>query len=323
MRRNVMIWVVLAVLFAAVSSYFYWPSGRGEETAPGASSASAPKEEHFIIVGSISQTIKEEVESAQPFADYLARHLRSLGVTSGRVAVATDIKKMGGLMKKQQVDIFFDSPYPVLEVSRISGAKPLLLRLKRGERTYRSLIFVRKDSGIESLGDLKEKFLSLEESFSTTGYMVPMSMLLQAGVAVKEYPDTKVPVAPGRVGYIFSKSDENTMFWVLNRRVAAGALDRRSFNKLGGKRRNELKIIQESIDIPRQILLHRSGLPPRWIAAIKKVLLKMHEDPNGKKALYEFNKTTKFVEFQTDPEAALRPVREMMDLVKKNAGKGA
>lgn len=318
-----MILIVLAVLFAAVTSYFYWPRGRGEVTAPGAGSANALKEVHFFIVGSISLTIKEEVESAQPFADYLARHLRSLGMTGGRVAVATDIKTMGDLMKKQQVDIFFDSPYPVLEVSRISGAKPFLLRLKRGERTYRSLIFARKDSGIESLGDLKGKFLSLDEQFSTTGHVVPLSMLLKAGLAVKEYPNPNGPVAPGRVGFLFSQSDENTMFWVLDGRVAAGALDRRSFNRFGGSRRDELKIIQESIDLPRQVVVHRSGLPPRLVAAIKKILLKMHDDPEGRKALYQFNKTTKFEEFRTSPETALRPVQEMIDLLKKSAGKGS
>lgn len=52
-----------------------------------AKASAQTKEERVFSVGSISQKTHEEEEIFKPFTDYLARRLKTLGVTRGEVVV--------------------------------------------------------------------------------------------------------------------------------------------------------------------------------------------------------------------------------------------
>ncbi len=115
-----------------------------------------------ITVGSIGDEPAAEIKKFSPFARYLAKQLQPAGIDEGKVVVAKDISQMAPFLREGKVDLYIDSPFPTVAVSRISGSKFLLRRWKKGVGEYHSTIFARKDSGISGLEDLKGKLIAFE-----------------------------------------------------------------------------------------------------------------------------------------------------------------
>src|SRR5262249_23500359 len=154
--------------------------------------------------------------------------------------VAPDIPTLADWMKTGQADLFFDSPYPALAVSDLSGGQPILRRWKGGVSEYHSVIFVRADSGFTSVNDLVGKKIAFQDASSTSGYMLPLSYLIQANLNPVEIANPDAAVAAGNVGYLFSGADENSIDWVLSGRVAAAATDNVSYGDIPEDTRNGL-----------------------------------------------------------------------------------
>ena len=227
-------------------------------------------------------------------AQYLARGLKDNGVGEGKVVVAKNISDMAALMRAGKVDLYFDSAFPSIIVSELTGSKYLLRRWKRGIGEYRSVIFVMKDGGLHKVADLRGKIIAFEEPYSSSGYFFPKLVLGQAGLNLTAKKEPSDAVAAGEVGYVFSNADENTMAWVLRGRVHAGATDHHSYVKQARGNIKDLAILHESAPIPRQIVSHRRGLADELVLKIKEILQAMDKSDEGKKALMEFEETTKF-----------------------------
>ena len=319
MKRPVIIGI--ATFFAAVAGFYAYTEWRNKGTNPPANVASAAHQEDVLVLGSISLTIKEEVAEFQPLADYLARHLKSVGISQVMAAVVPTIGAMAELIKDGDVDIYMDSPFPVLQAMELSGTKPFLRRWKRGKTVYHTVIFARKDSGLKTLKDLNRKMVAFDDPFSTSGYLVPKAMLLKEGLSPREYQEAQAEVTAGQIGYIFSEDDDNTMIWVLKKKVTAGALSDSDFEELSGERKAELSVLARSVNLPRQVVTHRAGLSPKLVEAIEGVLLNTDKDPEGRKVLEGFGQTKKFDKFPGGAETALAPVKVLLKLVEGSAAR--
>lgn len=261
-------------------------------------------------IGSVSLRAKREIEKFQPFAHYLAEQLRPYGVRGCDVVVAGSTDAMADLMGKGEVDVYIDSPFPVVRVSEISGAIPILRRWKKRQETYHGIVFALRESGISSVEDLKGRLIAFDEEFSTAGYVLPKATLLQHGLTLIEVDDGSCKMPSDRVGYVFSRDDENTLVWVSRGKVAAGATNNAAFERLTRDRPDEFVILVQTVSVPRQVVCHRADLDPALVAALKDLLLKMANSETGRKALAEFEKTTKFDEFPRGADAALAPIRD-------------
>lgn len=279
---------------------------------------SARAEEGILSIGSISVEPKEEVAEWQPFVDYVASHLEEAGINKGECVVAESMNKMANLIKKGEVDVFIDSPFPTIRVCKLSGAKPFLRRWKKGVKEYSSVIFVRRDNNIDTIEDLKGKIVAFEESFSTSSYFLPKATLMKEGLTLAEKKDFMSSVSSNEVGYVFSGDDETTMVWVLRKRVSGGALHSTDFEQLAKDGISELKILTETINVPRQVVSHRADLNPELVAAIEKVLLNMDKEEEGKKVLKGFEKTAKFDRFDNGAEEFLRPIKNLVAFIEKD-----
>lgn len=246
-------------------------------------------------LGSISTNPVGETKKFWPFASYLAQQLQSEGIDQGKVVVAESIPAMSSLLQTRQVDLYLDSLFPSLAVSHLSGSKLLLRRWKMGQSEFRSVIFTRRDSGIARLEDLKGKIIAFEEPFSSTGYFFPKVDLLKMKFRLTPKRQGSDPVKTDEVGYIFSHGDTNTLFWVLNGAVAAGAVDDQKYFMFA-KNRDSLRIVHELASIPRQLVSYRADLPAKLVTRVKDVLLNMHQSKEGGKVLGDFESTTKFDE---------------------------
>lgn len=267
-----------------------------------------------ITVGSIQLEAASEIRKFLPLATYLGKHLQSESISQGRVVVAKSIPHMATFLREGKVDIFIDSPFPSLAVSRLSGSKFLLRRWKKGLGEYHSVIFVKKDSDLNRLEDLKGRIVAFEEPFSSSGYFFPKMLMIEEGLILIPKTEPKEPVRPGEVGYLFSLDDENTMAWVLRRKVNAGAMDNQSYTMEARRNPNSLKVIHKTFSFPRQIVSYRADLRPKLVDRIKEILINMDKSEEGRKVLQRFERTAKFDEIPDSSMAQLLKALKFVDL---------
>jgi phosphonate transport system substrate-binding protein len=219
-------------------------------------------------------------------------------------------------MENGEVDLYFDSPYPVLVISDETGATPILRRFRFGVEEYHSVFFVPVNSEMDELADLKGQMIAFEEIFSTSGYMLPLTYLLeqQMNPVMKSAPESEVGAE--ETGYVFSTADDTTVQWVISGLVPAGVVDNVTFSRLPEETQAQLKIIAETDDVPRQMVLVRDGMDADLVEAIHTTLLEMDESAEGQEALEAFQ-TTEFAEFAEGADAALARMRALYDLVQQ------
>ena len=279
---------------------------------PGRPAAAEPEDaKRLLRVGSISSSIQEEIADFQPFADYLAGRLSGHGIGGARVVVVRDIDAMARALDLGEVDVYVDSPFPVAEMKRRTGFRPLLRRWKRGVASYHSIVFVRKDSPIQELEDLRGRIIALDDPFSTSGYLLPRATLQERGLHLQELVRVRSAVPRDTVGYVFSRDDENTLLWVLKGRVDAGAIDDIGCARLLRERVSDFRILARSPSVARHVLGVRAGLEDALVGDIERVALAMHEDPEGRRVLLDFHQTSRFDRFPEGADAAMAAVEKL------------
>jgi len=152
---------------------------------------------------------------------------------------------------------------------------------KKGSLTYRGIIFVRKDSGINTLKDLKGKSFAFNEPASTSGYLYPFTMLHDAGI------NPQPAARGGDLGNVTFSNATGVPPAVLNRQADAGAIYEEGPERIlkNPAEVAQLKIIAYTPPIPNGMLVTRSDLPKTEIANLKKAMSDINTDPEGKQAL--------------------------------------
>lgn len=265
-----------------------------------------------IVLGSIHREVGAEIKKFLPLADYLAKHLQSEGVNQARVVVAKDISQMGTLLRERKVDIYIDSLFPSVGANLISGSKFLLRRWKRGRPEYRSVIYLKKDSNLHRVEDLRGHTLAFEEPFSSSGYFLPKMALLKEGLKLVPKPEPTKAIGPEEIGYVFSLHDENTVAWVLREKVTAGATDDYTYQTQTDRYPNSLKAIHTTSSFPRHLVSYRADLAPKLVTNIKKILIQMDQSREGRRALKDFERTTMFDELPSSSMAQILKMRKFV-----------
>ena len=268
-----------------------------------------------ITIGSVSYNPAKEIKKYKLLTDYLnsLEEIRAIGEV--KIRITDNINGMIDLMKSGQVDMYIDSPFPSFRLQESGVSKIALRRWKGGVAEYHSVIFVRKDSDIHTLSDLRGKLFAFEEPFSTSGYYLPKSSLIQNGFTVSEKENRGALIADDEIGYIFSEADDTTVTWVRKNRAAAGAIDNVKFDKIKDKIRQQFRVIHRTINVPRQVVNFRSDLSANTRTSIAKALLEMHHSEYGRLQLKAFKETLKFDEFPVSLEQALLPIKSMANSV--------
>jgi len=292
--------------------------GAGGPAEPGAITSPAPS--GVITFGSISLNPTHEHEVFRPFVSHVVSRLEEAGIGRGRIVVVDSISKMVEELKNGRVDVYIDSPFPVAFVGKRTEIDLLLRRWKRGSDTYRSVVFTRADSGVESVAGLAGKMIAFGEPFSTSGFLMPKAALASTGLRLDNYEDAAVSVPHDRVGYVFSNDAENTLFWVLKSKVHAGAVNEDYFEALAGSRISELKIILTTNAVPRNLVCARQDLDPKITDALRTTLLGMDEDEEGAAVLKGFEETAKFDLLVGGPEQQLAGIMGLMQYVEEDLG---
>lgn len=294
--------------------------GNPSEPAQPVETPPKPVPPGVLTIGSVSLNPTQEFEVVRPFADFVAANLHHVGIGKGRVVVVGSLSKMIEELREGRVDIFIDSPFPAVFVWQHTEIEPILRRWKRGSDVYKSVVFTRVDSGVETVDGLAGKIIAFGEPFSTSGFLMPKAALASTGLGLVNYEDPAASVPDDRVGYVFSNDAENTMFWVLKEKVVAGAVNADYFEALAGARIGELRILLTTEAVPRNVVSARGDLDPTLVQAIEDLLLAMHLNDEGRASLERFEETTKFDRFPGGRDQDLASIVELLPHVQEDLG---
>lgn len=311
MRYRLILGLALVMVFGC---------GQPSKPPPAEIATPSPAPAGILTFGSVSLNPTYEYEVVRPFADFVAANLHDVGIGRSRVEVVASLSRMVEEIREGRVDILIDSPFPAAFVCQHGDVEPILRRWKRGSDVYRSVIFTRVDSGVESVEGLAGRIIAFGEPFSTSGFLMPKAALASAGLRMVNYEDPAASIPPDRVGYIFSNDAENTMFWVLKHKVTAGAVNADYYEALAGDRIGELRVLLTTEAVPRNVVCVRKSLDPKVVQAIGEVLLEMHLSDRGREALERFEETARFDRFPGGPEGDLGIIKTLLPHVQEDLG---
>ncbi len=248
----------------------------------------------IFTVGTVGNDREKELSEFQGFTQYLAKELHNMGIEQGGVVVAESPVEIAKLMRQGLVDLYIDSPFPAYVVSQLADAKPLANQWRDGQETYRSVLFVRTESDIESIDDLAGKTIAFETDYSTSGYFLPKASLLQHGLSMTHTDNIPQTEGPNTIGYYFSETSAQTILDVENGIADAGADNEEDFQKFSKYESDQYRIIFTSPEIFRHIVIVAKDMPDDMEGEIKKILTDIHTSAEGKSILNAFDNTGKF-----------------------------
>ena len=239
-----------------------------------------------LLIGLIpEQNLFRQFERYKPLARYLSK---KIGVNI-KLSVLPRYGNIINNFKTEKMDgAFFGSFTYTLAHARLGVevlARPVGLD---GASTYHGLIFVRKDSGIKSIQDMKGKRFAFVDKATTAGYLLPRAYFHEHELDYKTFL---------RESY-FTGTHEDAIYDVLNRKADIGSAKNTVYERLAAsdsRVENELIILERSPDVPENGLAVRRDLDETIKQQLKDALLGMYRDPEGIALLKDFGART-FVE---------------------------
>lgn len=158
-----------------------------------------------------------------------------------------------------------------------------------GTSTYYGMVFVRKESGIHTARDMRNKQMVFVDRATTAGYLLPLSYFRKIGIDDYETWFKE---------YYFSGTHEGAINDVLNGLADIGAAKNTIFYQLAAKDNRvseQLEILATSPPVPANGLGVRSDLDPGLRQTLQQHLLELHLTDEGR-AVLETLKVEKFIE---------------------------
>ncbi len=269
-------------------------------------------ERSVLVLGRISDDPKSHYDQLKPLLDYVIPRMHDVGIVEGRILMAKDAQQMASYLRRGRVDWVTETAGTAMALQQRAGARPLLLTERNGVGSYHSVFFVRRDSPINTLEELKGRSLAMQSAASTSAYLVPAMELLQHGVQPQILLTPQDMPGADAVGYVFARSELNISTYVHKRVVDAGvisSLDWTDDKAMPPAFRRDMRVIFRSQPIPRAVEVVRADLDPAVRERLQTVLLEASRDPEAGPALAKFFGTTGFHLMDPDSQQALDRLR--------------
>ena len=266
-----------------------------------------------LVIGRISDDPRRHYDQLKSLLDYVVPQLAPVGIRDGRVLMASDTQQMASYLRRGRVDWVTETAGTGINLADRTGAKVLVVTERDGVSAYHSVIFVRRDSGIRSLADLRGRSIGMQNLNSTSAYLAPAADLLGAGLDLELLLSPLDRPGTESVGYLFAQSENNISTWVHKRLVDAGAYSNlvwENLHRLPLAFRNDLMIIHQTVDYPRAVELVRGDLDPEVEQALREILLSAADDPEGREPLLKFFGTSRFLSIDPAMQKSLDGLRD-------------
>ena len=186
-------------------------------------------------------------------------------------------------MRGGKADLAFVDPLAFMMAHEQIGARPLLLEVYgAGTPTYHSSLWVRKDSGIEKLEDLRGKSIAFADQVDMSGHLLPRDVFVKAGL-----------LSPRRIESEFFKQvyfaggDEQAMRAMFNGFTDAAGVSQYSLGLLRVEERDQVVALANSIESPSHLVMARKGLPDELVARVKACLLALDRSNADDRAILD------------------------------------
>ena len=184
-------------------------------------------------------------------------------------------------LRNGDADISFMGGLPFVLAEQEIGAVPLLSEVYRGAPTYTGRIFVRKDSGIETLADLKDRDIAFADPISESGYMYPLAEFQNAGLIA----------GPDKAEEFFSRVFFAGGYQQAMQAMAQGLVDAAGASQyadllLTPEQQAEITWIAESPAIPSHVVIARPGLDADVTERFVTAMLKLNAPEHKAKLAY-------------------------------------
>ncbi len=265
-------------------------------------------EASVLVLGRVSDDPKSHYDELKPLLDYVVPRMAVVGIRSGRILMARDLQQMGSYMRRGRVDWVTETSGNAVLLERRAKARSLLITERDGSSIYHSVFFVRRDSPVRTLQDLTGRSVAFQNPYSTSAYYLPASTLLDAGLQLELLLSPMDRVAPDTVGYLFARTELNITTWVHKRLVDAGVLSNLDWanpQRMPPAFAADFRVVGESQDVPRAIVLSRNGMDPKIEDRLRQVLLDASVDPDASEALRRFLGTSRFLAVSAADRRAL------------------
>ena len=254
-------------------------------------------EEKVIKMGFVPLKNSEQlVEDVKPIADYLSQ---KMGVKVEAFTASNYIGVVEGI-GSGSVDFGIIPPFSAVLAQKQSNAKPLLTsKGKSGKSGYTAELYVRKDSGIKSLQDVKGKKVAFVDPSSSSGYIYPGAMLVKAGINLDK-----------DISYQFSGGHDKSLQLLLNKDVDViatfdGVEER--YGKDFPAALTDIEKLASSDTIPGIMVTASSKMDKDLQDKLKQALLDMDKDPKMKEL---FTKMFSITGFEEVDQTAYNKVEE-------------
>jgi len=271
-------WVAALLL----SLPFALPASAGERERP-----SRDK----VLIGLIPEmNIFKQKARFKLLGEYLGRKI-------GVAVQFTVLSRYGNILERFEAErmdgAFFGSFTGALAIERL-GVVPLARPVNLdGSSTYHGHLFVRKDSAIRTVADMRGKRMAFVDRATTAGYVFPLAWLRENGIRSSN----------GSFSGFFSEayftgSHDAAIDAVLDRKADVGAAKHSVYDRVrkdNARVDGELLIVAESPSVPSNGLCVRKDLEPDLKEAFRRALLELERDPEGARVLAQIG-ALRFIE---------------------------
>ncbi len=206
------------------------------------------------------------------------------------------IQKIG----TKQADIGYVDAFSYVEAQDNFGVK-LIARTygKKKRESYHSMIIARKDSGLNTLRDLKGKSFVFNDPKSTSGFLFPMVALKKAGIKMEDFSEVK-----------HVTRHANSLLAVYNKHVDAGAISSTAKGKVNIDF-SKIKVLWKSKPIYRGLWIANKDLSDEQFYKIQTALFKISNYKDAEKIFKELG-TKGFIRGLDRDYDNIREVRKLM-----------
>jgi phosphonate transport system substrate-binding protein len=256
---------------------------------------------HLVLTPSQKPT--DLLATGEEFAQVLGK---LVGVPV-RVTVASDYAAVIEALRNRSADLAFVHPGGYVLASREAKAVIVAKNLWHGKASFTSRIYVRKDSGIKTVEELRGRTIAFVDPASSSGYIYPMVLLIKRGLVTNRDPKTFFK------DVVFSGAHDASMRALLNGHVDAIAsfdMAREQYLKDPAER-ERLVFVAETEPIPEAGIAARDGLDPALFARVRAALLQIKGPAHAAllKRLYDIDG------FETAEDREYDPVRAAIELL--------
>ena len=240
-----------------------------------------------ILLGILSTAEPARIHAEwQPFTDYLSKAIgQPVAIT-----VPRGFDKLVEFIDEGKVDIFYINSYLLFRAKEKGKAIPIAQMMNLKESVFsRSIVFVRSDSGITNISQLKGEKVAFVNPSGSGGYLSPRATFYQAGIKTKEETQE-----------MFTQNLSTSIHKVLLGDVKAATMCGLNFKLMSEKLdTGELKVIATSENYPEDVIGANPAMNADLRQRITRALIGMYDNEAGRKALAGMRelKVLKFVPY--------------------------